>query len=119
MTEPRKLTKAHIERWFARAGAKMKKMASQELAAHLSATGAGADDGGYNGSYSTVVEEPGGTKKVLYSQFIDGVCVQAVSIPFDDMKSMAMEYVIEPAYAESQLKLAAPARPSIWKPGDE
>jgi len=111
------LTRGNVERWFGPLVAAMKKMASQELSVHLGAVGDGADDGSYDGSYSTVFEQDG-RKLVLYSQFVNGVCVQAVSIPFADMESMAMEYVVEPAYVASQSETVGLVRPAIWKPGD-
>ena len=116
------MTPENIERFFAQAEQGMRRAAARMLAGFLVEQGRGAEDGGYSGGFSYCdTPDPGAAPEVFYSQFVNGQCVGAMSIPRHDLQEMAMTHVIEPAYAKAQLELNAEreqVRPSLWKPGD-
>jgi hypothetical protein len=117
----KRATAENVEKWFMPIALAIKKNASQELSKFLTLEGRGGEDGAYHGAYSYRMTV-GGQGFVVYAQFINGACVQAVNIPDEDLELLARDYVIGPMMAADVLNNMGPretVKPSIWVPGDD
>lgn len=123
LPDGKKMTPGNIERYAAKADSDLRRNATQLLAAELSRSGEGASDGSYTGTFSSLSDPTTpGRPNILIATFLRGVCIQAARIDMDDFRHMAMDYVVEPAYAAAAIEAMEEreeVKPTLWKPGDE
>jgi hypothetical protein len=113
MVNGKPLSPAQLENQAMQIWANQRRQASRLLAEHLAASGYGALDGGYSGSYVQLVDLPGNEPAVLLAEFVAGRCMAVAILDKEALSSVLSLW--------SQAAGAPPPAPAstLWKPGDE